>query len=101
MLRLRGQELAKSGYREVFMKHRSRINREYQPNMPLKQPTWEQYIEQKISPPVEQGSRKIPLEQPTWDYQPNISVTMQQGKEKAITYEGLSLDLEPKGSSLF
>jgi hypothetical protein len=73
------------------MKHRRRINRQYQPNMPLKQPTWEQYIEEKISPPIEQGSRKVPLEQPSWEYQPNISVTMQRGKEKAITHESFNI----------
>lgn len=83
------------------MKHRRRINRQYQPNMSLKQPTWEQYIEEKISPPIEQGSRQVPLEQPTWEYQPNISVTMQRGKEKAITHESLNLELQANGSSLF
>lgn len=78
------------------MKHRRSINRQYQPNMPLKQPTWEQYIEQKIRPPIAQGNRKVPLEQPTWDYQPNINLMMQRGKEKAITHQTLHLDLKAK-----
>jgi hypothetical protein len=69
--------------------------------MPLKQPTWEQHIKQNISRPIEQGSRKVSFKQPTWEYQPNISVTMQRGKEKAMTHESLHIELEPKGSLLY